>query len=200
MDLLHVKKLIIDRKKPEDFSKPLPTVCLGLNQTLCYTVKRSESKNLPKSWLDRGIEVSFSEDEIEIIPRPGAAELLIELIRYVSPMIYSSLPHDFIHAVLEQLSTPDKSPELCSDEEYEKWAAFSDLYIWSRDQCVKEAGGYRKCLGTLAEFAEAGINDTWLIDNELGLVDFPNHVISVSAYAGDPEDNELYRVIDQIFT
>ncbi|WP_415900839.1 NIF family HAD-type phosphatase [Neptuniibacter sp. QD48_11] len=177
----------------------MPTVCLGLNGTLFWKLGLSDATALPEDWLKNAVSVESNEGCHIVIPRPGAAELLVELERHACPMIYSAQNEEFIEKALLQLSIAQGDPDTCTDEEYEKSEAFYDHYVWSRDQCIAGPEGFRKSLGTLSEFSDNSINDIWLIDHSPERVDFPNHVIGVAEFTGDPQDRELFKVIDQIF-
>lgn len=195
--LIDIKSLIIDRSRRTTHT--MPTVCLGLNGTLFWKLNPSDATALPKDWLQNAVSVESNEGCHIVIPRPGAAELLVELERHACPMIYSAQNEEFIEKALLQLSIAQGDPDTCTDEEYEKSETFYDHYIWSRDQCIAEPEGFRKSLGTLSEFSDNSINDIWLIDHEPERVDFPSHVISVTEFGGDPEDRELFRVIEERF-
>lgn len=198
--LIAVKSLILDRSRSSsNVSQPLPTVCLGLNGTLFWKLSMPEAASISEVWLKSSVKVESDEGSHIVIPRPGAAELLVELERHACPMIYSAQNEEFIEKALLQLSIAQGNPDTCSDAEYEKSEAFYDHYVWSRDQCIAGPEGFRKSLGTLSEFSDNSINDIWLIDHSLERVDFPNHVIGVTEFKGDPQDRELFKVIDQIF-
>jgi len=195
----YAKALVIDRSG----KKYKSMVCLELEGVLFKSFNVDNIVNLPKAWGEKLIDVKYTQNDLlehkVLIERPGAAELLVELNKYCEIMIYSYLPEAFIKEALLRLSIAQGHPDSCTDEELEKGEAYYGRYIWSRDQCVKDGENYLKSLGILSDHSDDNINDIWLIDNNSELVDFPSHVVSVSNFLGDPEDNDLYRIIDEIF-
>ncbi len=204
MELTEKKSLIVDLSSlKDDFSEAGPLVCISLEGTLFRKIRPSNISSTPKQWLDGAIEITYSQaDQVEkniLIQRPGAADLLVELSKHVSLMVYSSQTSEFIDEALLQLSIVQGDPDNCTDLEYARAEAYYNLDVWSRDQCIEAKEGYRKSLGTLSEFFDSGINDIWLIDHKPEQVDFSNHVICVSEFFGDPDDRELYKLIDKMF-
>ncbi|WP_421866638.1 NIF family HAD-type phosphatase [Motiliproteus sp.] len=201
LGLVEINSLTIDRKKDlNDFSIPKPTVCLSLTSTLFYMIKATELADIDEEWVESAIEVSYQEDgpkKCRIIPRPGLTQLLVELERYCSPMIYSSESDQFIDAALLALSIAQGDPEQddCSLEA----GAYMGHCVWSMHQCVPTELGYKKSLGTLSEFTESGINDIWIIDHNPQQVDIPSRVLTVPKFSGDLSDRALFKLMDQIF-
>ncbi|MEM5529724.1 NIF family HAD-type phosphatase [Gammaproteobacteria bacterium AS21] len=195
----YAKALVIDRSG----KKYKSMVCLELEGVLFKSFKFNNIVNVPKAWREGLIDVNYVQNDIlehkVLIERPGAAELLVELNKYCEIMIYSYLPEAFIEEALLRLSIAQGDPDFCTDDELEKGEAYYGRYIWSRDQCVKDGENYLKSLGILSDFSDDNINDIWLIDNKSELVDFPSHVVSVSDFLGDPEDKDLYRIMEEIF-
>lgn len=199
-----VKRLILDRQgSPHSAGQLGPTVCVSLDKTIFCKINASSAEKIAKNWLVNAIEVDCClEDDREkqvIIPRPGATELLVELARYSNPMIYSSLPIEVIEETMLQLSIAEANPEEGGDIEYERSEAYIGHYVWSSEQCIKDSSGYRKSLGVLSEFSDNAINNIWIIDHKPERVDLPTRVIAVSEFKGDPEDRDLFRLIDDVF-
>lgn len=202
--LTEIKNLIVDRSaSQESFHRSSPLVCVGLDGVLFKKIRQDDLSNLPVEWLKNSVEIEYPVgDNLEsctLLQRPGAADLMLELAKYANPMIYSSLPEEFIEEALLKLSIAQGDPDDCTDLEYAKATAYDGHYVWSRDQCIDAPDGYRKTLGTLAEFSDHEINDIWLIDHRPDFVDFPSHVVKVAYFTGDPADRDLFRVIEQIF-
>lgn len=200
MDLKIVQPLIVDRSLEFDFSKTCPLVCLSLNRTLFYVIKYEQATTLPKSWLVGSIELgACNKKEYEhciVLPRPGAPELLLELKRYTSLIIYSCESGGFIDDAMVAFSIIQGDPEVDGVEE--KANAFMDIYTWSREQCIETNRGYEKSLGALAD-TFYHIDDVWIIDDQPDLVDFPSHVLTVPSFYGDPTDRILFKLMDDIF-
>ena len=182
-----------------------PTVCLGLEKTLIYTI-RPEDSALPESWTRSAQELTYVEDgeniTCKVITRPGATELLNELHEYAQPMIYSSQSEEFIESILSLLSTvhcESNNSEEFREEDYERAEAFMDLYVWSQKQCANQEGKLIKSLGTLSEFSDNGINDIWLLDHQSTNVDFRDHLIPVPAFTGAPYDVALFNLLEDLF-
>lgn len=200
VDIKIVQTLKVDRSLEFDFSKICPLVCLSLDRTLCHVINQQEAVTLPKSWLISAVEMNAGEErsyeKCIVIPRPGAIELLLELERYTSPMIYSSETDAFIEDMMVAFAIAQGDPEV--DGVAEKSDAFMDIYTWSRDQCIETNRGYEKSLSALVD-TYYHIDDVWLIDDRPELVDFPQRVLTVPSFYGDPNDRALFNLIDQVF-
>ncbi|MBR9869469.1 MAG: hypothetical protein GYB20_01815 [Oceanospirillales bacterium] len=200
VDLKIVQTLIVDRSLEFDFSKTCPLVCLSLNRTLFHVIKYEEATTLPKSWLVDSIELGgCKKKEYEhciVLLRPGTPELLLELKRYTTPMIYSCESDGFIDDVMVAFSIAQGGPEVDGVEE--KANAFMDIYTWSREQCIETNRGYEKSLGALVD-TYYHIDDVWIIDDQPDLVDFASHVLTVPRFFGDPTDRALFKLMDDIF-
>jgi len=202
IEIKELKSLVIDRDESNrDKYYVYPTVCVNLNRTLFYSIKSSDTPNLSNTCLKNAIEFIYDEAGIEekhfVLARPGTTELLMELKKYTSLMIYSSESDEFIDAAMLALSIAQGDPDI-DDCDYQA-DAYMNLYVWSKKQCIPTTEGFKKSLGLLSRLSDDGINDHWIIDHRPDLVDFPSHVISVSEFTGDPTDRELYRVCDQLF-
>ncbi|MBU2964680.1 NIF family HAD-type phosphatase [Amphritea sp. 2_MG-2023] len=144
MGITEINSLIIDRNNPyNNFSRPRPIVCLSLEGILFRKIKHSERSMIPDNWLDSAIDITYvKENETEnytLLQRPGAADLLVELVKHASPMIYSTQTNEFIEEALLQLSIAQGDPETYTEAEYQKSEAYMEHSVWSRDQCIEKA-------------------------------------------------------------
>ena len=202
----YIEKLIIDRK-----GLATQVVCLDLDKTLIYLSNKAfvtghQDFHFKRKWHDNGFNINLDSNknprnESVIIPRPGFAELITQLSWHAVPVIYSNFSDDHLSSIMHSLSSgydPDDS-EQQTQLSRETTYACTRMLQWSREQCIQTNIGLKKSLGHFAKQNNIQINDLWLIDNRPDMVDFPNHVIQIPPFYGDPNDRALFKLIDDIF-
>jgi len=204
LSLVAIDRLVIDRKKEYSSDTPKPLICLSMEGTLFTKVGGLSAVISNKKLYKNSVKFAYLENNCEITCtidiRPGAAELLLQLDMLATHMVYSCESDEFIEAALDAIAKAEVEKNAI-DEDFSDsvYCAFSDLDIWSVDQCIYQDGKFLKSLGVLSDFVDHSINDVWIIDDKPEQVDFPSHAIAVSSFNGDPEDRELFRLMHQIF-
>ena len=202
----YIENLIIDRK-----GLATQVVCLDLDKTLIYLSNKAcitthQDFHFKRKWDENGFNINLDftknpRNESVIIPRPGFAEFITQLSWHAVPVIYSSFTGDHLRRIMHTLSSaydPDDSEQqtqLSRETTYACWR----MLQWSREQCIQTNIGFKKSLGHFAKQNNIQINDLWLIDSRPDMVDFPNHVIQIPPFYGDPSDRALFKLIDDIF-
>ncbi len=165
-----MKRLRIDRQ--HSFNDPQCISCLNLEGTLLCINEHG---------------ISF---------RPGAAELLEELIKYSLPFFYSDLPEEQAADAIYFLKAIYASQK--------RWAnalATSSCVIPIIDsyERIITPEGPLKSLRNLAQELGCRLEEIWLFDRPNALVDAPSQLIPIPEFHGDISDRYLYELIDQIF-
>lgn len=190
---IEITDLIIDRNtRPGNFES---AVCLNLEGTLL-------SINRDLNNIDVNNEYTFPvlrhppNKDFFVTVRPGAVELMVELIKYALPYFYTELSRSEALDITYHLHMNDHH-----DSDWAEALAVSSVNIpvLSKEHCSETPFGPKKLLGNLSEETDWPINHLWMIDRPSALVDFPSKLITVPEFNGDMSDRHLYDLIERIF-
>ena len=187
-----VSSLIVEDIKP--FSAPAdakiyerPRVGFEAEGVLFALIEPQRAEHFPT------LTVRTKDKIFEVVPRPHATEFVKFLDDRTNATIYTHMRAEDLVAILERIA----ESRFQAFEDYDA-TLHEQLGLLDIESCISSLEGPKKSAAYLAEFADMEyFSNTWIIDHEDSLIDYPQRKVLIPKFTGDIDDRELLDFIER---
>lgn len=187
-----VSSLIVEDIKP--FSAPAdakiyerPRVGFEAEGVLFAVIEPQRAEYFPT------LTVRTKDRIFEVVPRPHATQFVKFLDDRTNARIYTHMRSGDLVAILERIS----ESRLHAAEDYDAML-HEQLVLLDIECCISTPEGPKKSATYLAEFGDLEyFGNTWILDHEDSLIDYPQRKVLIPKFTGDIDDRELLDFIER---